>query len=158
MSTPPTIADFTLELDASPDLLCVIRAALDAWCERAGVDAIKADQICLAVDEAIANIIRHAYAGNTGRIRMSCTRKVDGGAPCLLIVLEDDGRQVPLDSIRPRELDDIKPGGLGVHLIRQVMNEARWSHRPEGGTTLTMRVDISQPSRTTQREDAAHAR
>lgn len=158
MTTPPTTTDFVLELDARPDLLCVIRAALAAWCERGSVEASRTDQICLAVDEATANIIRHAYQGTAGRIRMTCSRQVDGDLRSLLIVLEDDGRQVPLHSIRPRELDDVKPGGLGVHLIRQVMNEARWSHRPEGGTTLTMRVDIDQPSATKPRKDAAHAR
>jgi anti-sigma regulatory factor (Ser/Thr protein kinase) len=73
----------------------------------------------------------------------------------LQFTLEDDGEQVDLDTIRPRELDDVRPGGLGIHLIREVMGEAIWEHLPEGGTRLTMRA---VPASTAQdhREETTH--
>ena len=40
-------------------------------------------------------------------------------------VIEDRARQVPLDRIKGRPLDDIRPGGLGIHLIREVMDGRR---------------------------------
>jgi anti-sigma regulatory factor (Ser/Thr protein kinase) len=150
-------ADFVLDLAARPDLLCVIRAALAAWCERAGLETTKADQVCLAVDEATTNIIRHAYAGQQGRIRLTCSRRTGTTGRCMLMTLEDDGQQVPLHTICSRDLDDVKPGGLGVHLIQQVMDEVIYSHRPTGGTVLSMRVDIEQTPSTSQQGDAAHA-
>ncbi|MDP6890627.1 MAG: ATP-binding protein [Phycisphaerales bacterium] len=157
MSESPTTTDFILELDARPDLLRVVRAALTAWCERTGIETARADQICLAVDEASTNIIRHAYDVECGRIRLNCSRQTGSSGRSLLITLEDDGKQVPLETIRPRELDNVKPGGLGVHLIQQVMDEAVWCHRPDGGTTLTMRVDIDQTHTGVQQETITHA-
>jgi len=140
-----TTPSLRIDIEARPELLCVLRSGLSTWCLRAGLTATRTDAACLAVDEAAANIIRHAYERQPGRIRLSCTAEQTH----FLLELEDDGRQVPLDSISPRPLDDVRPGGLGVHLIRQVMDEATWSHRPAGGTLLTMRLAIEtvQPHR-----------
>ena len=157
MSETPTTTDFILELDARPDLLRVVRAALAAWCERVGVETAQTDQICLAVDEASTNIIRHAYAGECGHVRLICSQQTRPSGRSVLITLEDDGKQVPLETIRPRELDNVKPGGLGVHLIQQVMDEAVWCHKPDGGTSLTMRVDIDQARSGVQQENITHA-
>ncbi len=145
--------DLVLEFEARPDVLRAIRSDLAAWCERAGIESAQTGQICLAVDEAITNIIRHAYAGRGGPIRLRCARQ----AGSLLITLDDDGTQVPLQTIRPRDLGDVKPGGLGVHLIQQVMDEAVWSHKPGGGTTLTMRVTSNASPTQRSKKDSAHA-
>ena len=47
--------------------------------------------------------------------------------------------QVDVELIKSRALDDIKPGGLGVHLIQTVMDEATWVKREDGGMKLTMK-------------------
>ncbi|MDG1837944.1 MAG: ATP-binding protein [Phycisphaerales bacterium] len=149
--------DFVLDLDARPDLLCVARSMIDAWCLRAEIDRTRADRICLAVDEAATNIMRHAYDNGPGRIRMRCARGTHDRQPVLLIQLEDDGQQVPLDTIRPRDLDDVRPGGLGVHLIQDVADEAVWSHRPTGGTLLTLRISVRGLTVTADHRGDPHA-
>jgi anti-sigma regulatory factor (Ser/Thr protein kinase) len=73
------------------------------------------------------------------------------------MTLEDDGQQVPLHTMCSRDLADVKPGGLGVHLIQQVMDEVVYSHRPTGGTMLSMRVDIEQTPSASQQGDTVHA-
>jgi anti-sigma regulatory factor (Ser/Thr protein kinase) len=41
-------------------------------------------------------------------------------------------------TIRSRDLDDIRPGGLGVHIIHEVMDEVRYERRDSRGMRLTM--------------------
>ncbi len=136
-------SEITVELDARPDLLGILRGTIEFWCRRRGIGDDRAHQLAMGVDEAAANIIRHAYGDQGGRIRMACAAaRTDSGAD-LTITLEDDGRQVPVDLIKSRHLDDIRPGGLGVHLIQQAADDVTWRHRPEGGTMMTMRVRVS---------------
>ena len=54
-------------------------------------------------------------------------------------IFEDEARQVDIDTIRSRELDDVRPGGLGVHLISEIMDDTNYEHRPEQGMRLTMK-------------------
>jgi anti-sigma regulatory factor (Ser/Thr protein kinase) len=54
------------------------------------------------------------------------------------VTLRDWGRKVDPASIQPRELSDIRPGGLGVHFIREIMDEAVYDPTPETGTELRM--------------------
>ena len=81
--------------------------------------------VCLAVDEATQNIIRHAFPENmSGRIEI-------GGyfaEQKLHISITDTAPLIDLAQVKPRELDDIRDGGLGTHLITEVSDEARWWH------------------------------
>jgi serine/threonine-protein kinase RsbW len=77
----------------------------------------------LAVEEAITNIIMHGYKGRTGTILISC-RATHG---LVEVQIEDNG--VPFDPLSVPEPDltgnveDRHIGGLGIFLIRQVMDE-----------------------------------
>ncbi len=128
-----------IDVAAQPAQLCVLRAAVSTWCRSAGASAREAHQISRAVDEADAKLNRHGYTDGSGRIRLKAWRA--SGRVC--VVLEDDAPQVPLDEIAPRPLSDVRPGGLGVHFIRTTMEEATWSHRPEGGMQLTMSLPLA---------------
>jgi anti-sigma regulatory factor (Ser/Thr protein kinase) len=56
----------------------------------------------------------------------------------LKVVLEDEARQVDPSKIKSRDLDEIRPGGLGVHIIREVMDEAVYERRDRVGMRLTL--------------------
>jgi len=143
-------SEIAVEIDARPDLLGILRGTVEFWCRRRGVEDEQAHQLAMAVDEAAANIVRHAYGLQNGRIRMRCAaRPTDRGGE-LTIELEDDGKQVPADLIKSRDLNDIRPGGLGVHLIQEATDEVTWQHLPEGGTLLTMRVHVPAPAMETE--------
>ena len=58
--------------------------------------------------------------------------------------LLDRAKCVDLDTIQSRELDDIRPGGLGEHIISQIMDKAEYSPRPEGGMRLVMRYPLPE--------------
>jgi anti-sigma regulatory factor (Ser/Thr protein kinase) len=98
----------------------------------------EAGQISMAVDEALSNIYRHGYHGALdGRVRFYFETNASP-QPHIAIEIEDDAKQVDTDLIQSRDLEDIKPGGLGVHLIQSVMSHATWINRSEGGMKLSM--------------------
>ncbi|MHC5028100.1 MAG: ATP-binding protein [Planctomycetota bacterium] len=64
------------------------------------------------------------------------------------IVIDDLARQVDPGTIQGRDLDDIRPGGLGVYIIREIMDKVEFACRPEGGMSLTMFKQLSSTSNT----------
>ena len=77
---------------------------------------IIAMNVCLAVDEATQNIIRHAFPDNmSGRIEI-------GGYIAeqkLHISITDTAPLIDLEKVKPRDLDDIRAGGLGTHSFKK---------------------------------------
>lgn len=94
--------------------------------------------VCLAVDEATQNIIRHAFPTDT-----SGTIQVSGyiAENLLYISLVDDAPLIDLDKVRPRDLDDLREGGLGTHFIMEITEQANWSHR-DGRNRLDLAFKI----------------
>ena len=89
--------------------------------------------IVMAVDEACQNIIRHAYAGRgDGEIVLEIERAGEE----LVVSLRDFAPPVDPSRVRPRDLDDVRPGGLGTHLIQEVMDGAGFAPPPPGGGNL----------------------
>ncbi|MGB0908767.1 MAG: ATP-binding protein [Nitrospirales bacterium] len=94
------------------------------------------DDVVLAIDEACQNIIRHAYGNETNeQIAMQIQRQEDG----LIITLRDYAPLIESDCMKPRNLEDIRPGGLGCHFIQQIMDNVSIKNAPEGnGNILQM--------------------
>ena len=62
----------------------------------------------------------------------------------LEIRLVDYGTFVDPEKIKSRDLADVRPGGLGVHLMQSVMDEVLYEKNDAGGTTLIMRKRIPE--------------
>ena len=104
-------------------------------------------RIALVIDEALANVINHGYEGASGQPIDLCFSRVTGTTGRgLEITVRDFGRQVDPAKIQSRDLDDIRPGGLGVHIIRSVMDDVRYDCPPDGGMRLTMVRWLNRPS------------
>ncbi|MGE0176609.1 MAG: ATP-binding protein [Phycisphaerales bacterium] len=129
-----------LAIVSQPRYLAPVRTAVDALAQNVGFDRSAAGHIALAIDEAICNVIRHGYDGRTdGEVAISLWPVEEHGQPAALwIEIEDRAKQVDPSLIAPRNLDDVRPGGLGVHLIRELMDDARYEPRDGGGMRLTM--------------------
>ena len=101
-----------------------IRATIKDFLKIYEVDLKIIKNIQLAVDEAVTNIIKHAYKGenknNIIKIELEFKNKK------FLIHLYDNGIKVDKKDIKPRSLDNIKPGGLGVYFIDQLMDETKY--------------------------------
>lgn len=132
--------DVSLRLCSDPRYLSGARELVMAVSRRLGFDEKAGNQIALAVDEALANVIRHGYSNERDRpIWMSLWPLVDNGEVTgLRIAIEDEARQVEPECIKGRDLADVRPGGLGVHIIRQVMDVATYEKRQGAGMRLVM--------------------
>ncbi len=99
------------------------------------------DQLVLAVNEACMNIIQHGYGGDT---RDAITLQILNNDGILEFRVEDAAPRVDPARIKPRELTDIRPGGLGTHFIREIMDEVDYQVPEHGrGNRLVMRKRIS---------------
>jgi len=117
-----------------PIIEFVTQAAREAGLDNSAVQAVQ-----LAVDEACANIIEHAYA-NSGIGDIECTCCIE--ADRLTITLVDHGVPFDLDSV-PRpclagKLEERPERGLGVYIMCQLMDEVRHEFSPQGGNILTL--------------------
>ncbi|WP_395792743.1 SpoIIE family protein phosphatase [Aquimonas sp.] len=122
---------------AQAESLQPMRHAADAALQQLGVEAGLRASLVLALDEACANIIRHAFRGGCGRGQIELVISSDGDE--LRFVLVDNAPCVDPEAIRPRDLDECRPGGLGVCFIDALMDSWRISPLAGGGNRLLMR-------------------
>lgn len=141
-----------IELRSNPLLLAGVREMVSSVAKRLGFTDESCGQIALAVDEALCNVIRHGYQRAVDRPIWLSVYAIGGvwsphagEAPvqderpdALKIVIEDEAKQVDPEQIRSRDLEEIRPGGLGVHIIKTVMDEAVYERRQGTGMRLTM--------------------
>ncbi len=125
-----------LRFPARADQLCDVREAVRECVTANGAGAECAGDIVLAVDEACQNIIRHGYAGELeGDIELEIERRGDD----LVFSLRDFAPKIDPSCVKPRDLDDVRPVGLGTHLIRTVMDDAEFvKTASERGNLLRM--------------------
>ncbi len=127
-----------LQMFSQPRFLAGARALVGCVAQRLGFNEMQCGQISLAVDEALCNVITHGYERRPdGRLWVELWA-LDSQPVGIKIVIEDLAPQVDPATIRPRDLEDIRPGGLGVHIIREVMDEVTYERRSGGGMRLTM--------------------
>jgi len=115
-----------MHFNADPRRLREVRRRLRDVTNRVGCDKRTADDLVLAVNEACMNIIQHAYQGDSeGEIIL---KVIERGTE-LEFLLEDFARPVDPDTIKPRELCDLRPNGLGTHFIRCIMDRYDYGAR-----------------------------
>jgi anti-sigma regulatory factor (Ser/Thr protein kinase) len=96
--------------------------------------------IQLATDEAASNVIEHAYENRPdGVLELSCGMKDD----TITIILIDHGEsfdpsEIPLPDLKA-DLSDRKIGGLGIFLMRKLMDEVLYEPKPDKSNVLTMK-------------------
>ena len=96
----------------------------------------------LALEEAVTNIISHGYSDHREHEILVCIR-VESGA--VIAELKDDAR--PFNPLTAPEADATKPldertaGGLGIHLMRKLMDGIEYQ-RLEDGNLLIMKKNL----------------
>jgi serine/threonine-protein kinase RsbW len=140
---PPLI----LQVPSRTEFLALVRDVTRGWAEVAGFDKTDAEQIAVAVDEAVTNVIEHAYGG--ARDKTVELRYEDRGADFQVDVV-DSGRTVDPKTLPRVDLEryasEGRKGGLGVHLMGQIMDSVTFRrssrrnvcclvrHKPGGGS------------------------
>ena len=91
----------------------------------------KKDDLVLAIAEAAQNIVKHAYNGGPHTDKMRVRISLNNNN--LQIDIFDKGKPAIPENIKPRALDDIKPGGLGTFFIGQIMDQVVFKTKKEEG-------------------------
>jgi len=114
---------FQMKLASDPRLLAVVRGTVAQLTEALGFETSQCRKITLAVNEALSNVIRHAYKNECDHeIELNCEAEDD----CLEFTFVDRGEPADPARICSQPLDEVALGGRGTHLIRQVMDEVRY--------------------------------
>lgn len=135
----------SLEVPSDPDYLGAVRQFIGDFCHRhagARLSEEAMDLIVLAVNEAVANIMKHAYRGWVDRrIRV----EAESYPACVIFRLIDSGDLFEAPSgVSPPVFDGSRDSGFGVYLMRECMDEVTY-HRDEMGRncmTLIKRLDL----------------
>lgn len=118
-----------LEFDSATAELSAMREAVRSFLLANNIAEMDAELVVLALDEACANVIRHAYHGDPGcPIRLRCECR-DGALQC---ILRDYGESCDPAKIKGRALDDFRPGGLGIHIMERAFDGVEYRPMPEG--------------------------
>ena len=123
-----------ITIPSSPKFLSLIRTVTSAMAEVYGMPDRAREDVKLAVDEACSNVIKHAYGGDTGQIIIV---KYFLG-PSFEVLIEDNGAKARPGSIAGRSLDDLRPGGLGVHFIKRTFDVFAFDQRKKKGNRLRL--------------------
>lgn len=128
---PPAAASgappLRLRVTSDPANLAAVRHACEEFCRRCGLEEAATGDVGLCVNEAMANITRHAYGGATDR-PVEVTGWFDGQA--VHVALRDWGiGHVPA----PRDKKDpLTPGGLGMVCLRRLMDDIVFTPQTDG--------------------------
>lgn len=121
-----------------------LNSFIDEVCEANGFDMATTMQINLAIEEAVVNVMNYAYpAGTKGDI----TIEAKSNGTEMFFIISDTGK--PFDPTAKPEVDitlsaeDRSIGGLGIHLIRQIMSHINYE-RVEGHNVLTLMKKLSK--------------
>ena len=131
-----------MALYSNPRLLSAVRGAVEPLAEALGFSAPHRRSIARAIDEALTNIVRHSYCNQRDRPITLYFRKIrrpigDSIEQGLEIVLCDRGPARDPGKFRGRALDEIRPGGLGLHLIHAAMDKVEFTRK---GPTNRLRL------------------
>lgn len=125
----------TITIPSHPKYLSVVRAVTTRMGELSGMTDTATENITLAVDEACSNVIKYAYNGNTAKkimVRFITTRE------SFEVVIEDNGIKAKPEAIEGRNLNDVRPGGLGMHLIRRAFDIFAFDQTKKTGNRLRL--------------------
>lgn len=123
---------------SDPAQIAPVRLAVERLANDSGFDAKAVGEIGLCVNEAIANIIRHAYDGKPDR-PIHVKAHFDAKLEQLHVLIRDWGKGVNPETlpVKAKQLDPLLPGGLGLICLKQMMTAVVFTPQPDG-MLLTM--------------------
>lgn len=138
--------DYEQQIILPNDVAVISRLAefINRVCEAAGVDEGFTMQLNLAAEEAVVNVMNYAYPpGTKGDIEVSS--RIAGNT--VTLVIRDSG--VPFDPTAKADADttltaEERPiGGLGIYLVRRLMDSIAYERTADGKNVLTMKKEVS---------------
>lgn len=137
---------YRLQVSAATRNLGIVRDFIRHLAKEAGFDKEKIEQIELAVDEACTNVIKHAYHYDASKmidLRIRIDRKK------MVISVIDYGGGFDLSKIKQPDINHnvkkAKAGGLGIHLMKKLMDEVQFHIEPGKKTEVRLIKFRSKP-------------
>jgi len=129
----PSEQALQLSINSDPKELRDVRDRVERFVLKAGLGDEDSLNVVLALDEALTNIIRHAYDEQHDQPIDITVVPMDNE---LNVIVRDYGKVADRSKIQSRDLDDVRPGGLGVHIMHECMDAVEYLPAPEGGGTI----------------------
>ena len=124
-----------LEIKADPAELKDVRKNVEIFCKASSIASLTR-KLSVFKSCSLQNIIRYAYDfDKTKKIKITLEKISDVS---LKAEVRDYGTRVSENQIKPRELNDVRPGGLGIHFIKNIAKKMSYEHQEDGGTLLTL--------------------
>lgn len=122
----------SMNVPCKPEYVGVVRLTVSSIANRIGFNIEEIEDIKVSVAEACTNAIRHSR-NNEFDV------KFEVGTDRICVVVKDDGKGFQKDSLEEPNLEDPKEeGGLGIFIIRSLMDEVDFSSKPGRGTEMRM--------------------
>jgi len=133
------IKEYKLKIPSQTNNLELIRNFVGEVAKKVGFEDKEIDKIELAVDEACTNVIQHAYKRQDGK-DIDVAVKLDYQK--LTIVVTDMGETFTPDQVEIPDLDkylaELRVGGLGIYLMKSLMDEVEYESGPGGENQVRM--------------------
>jgi serine/threonine-protein kinase RsbW len=140
VSSPLDRDTIELKIPCEPRFLSVLRLTVAGAAARAGLGVAEIDDVKVATSEACTNAIEHAYPQAEGQVRPAIKIRMTAREGELRVEVEDEGsgfdpKRLPKVDLEQRVQEE---GGLGIYLMRQLMDEVKIESAPGSGTKITM--------------------
>lgn len=139
-----TLEPFHISIVSHPENLIQIRHSISNILSKSCLSKADCGNIILAIDEACSNIIRHGYNNDhTKNIDLTLTIESDH----LSIILKDSGIEFDINTTSKRDINEVKPGGLGLYIIQNVMDRVEYCRTQDGCNQLAMIKELPEKSK-----------
>ncbi len=136
-----TIEPVHMKVMSHPENLQQIRSRIADITSKAGFSKDTAGSIILAVDEACSNVIKHSYKrDHTKEIEVELMFEDNS----LTISIIDAGIKFDVTAVEKRDVTEVRPGGLGLYIIEQVMDNVEYCTTKEGRNKLKMTKKLDE--------------
>ncbi len=123
--------NYHLKIPSQTDNLEIIRNFISGVASKVGFDPDEVSKIELAVDEACTNVIEHAYQHDETK-NIDIAVKIDYQK--FTVVVTDRGKGFDLHDVELPDmksyLAELRVGGLGIYLMKTLMDEVDYSSKP----------------------------
>lgn len=131
--------EYQLKLPSQTDNLELIRNFVAGIAKKVGFDDNDVNKIELAIDEACTNVIKHAYQHNEKQ-DIDIAIKIDYQK--MVIVVTDRGKSFQMKDVDLPDmksyLAELRVGGLGIYLMKTLMDEVDYKTEPDGQNKVRM--------------------
>jgi anti-sigma regulatory factor (Ser/Thr protein kinase) len=131
----------TLDVPGTPDGLREAERAFDEFASGHGLTNNDTWPFHVALDEILSNIVKYGFSGQeaTGRIEIELRLETDA---LEMVILDDAPPFDPLEAARPDAglaLEERPIGGLGIEIVRRLMDVVEYQREDSGHNRLTLR-------------------